>query len=234
MHHFFTLFSNLLVYNYIMNNNIFNKEKFNNYLINNDLSEAYKYLLKTNNLDLLLCYKRKFNKFKIKKLDDFKLGNILVRIRKIYYQKITNFLCDKTAEEDFKKLVSEIKEIDNIYYFIKEQDIIIFKNIDFVFLKIRVLEGIYELKINIISNFVFKGWLHYISLGKLSIKTFIFNNELYITKSTYNKNVNSKKFKLFLISQAQYIYDLKRHNYNDEEKEERAKKLVILYQNNEF
>ena len=231
MHHFFTFFSIGLFYNIIMENKCYNKKQFNNYLINNQLKEAYQYLLKTNNLELLLRYKLKFKRFKVSKNNKTEIGNFLIKIKRFYYHKFINFLSDEDIVEEFNILISELKKFSNIYYFISKQDLLIFQKIEIISLDVKVLEGVYNLRINVISDFLFKGWLNYISLGTLSIKSFIYNNELYVFKSIYNKNINSKKFKLFLIYHAQYLYDINKHNYCEEEMKRRANKLVLLYKN---
>ena len=104
----------------------------------------------------------------------------------------------------------------------------IFKSIEIININLKLLEGDYNLKINIVSNFISKGFINYISLNKITLKYFIFNNQLYIVKDYYNKNINSKKFKLFLISKAQYLHDINKQ-YSLEEIKKRCNNIISLY-----
>lgn len=213
-----------------MKKSIFKKEEFYSLLSNGMYQDSLKYLLKTNKLDLILDYQRKLKKFKSYKINNQNF-QIVNQIKKYYFQKMRFYFYNETISINKQKIIEDLKNNNNFYYLIKDDDFLIWKDLESIEVKIRVLEGVYNLKINIISNVLSKCFLNYISLNKLNINSFIFDKELYIFKSFYNKFYKSKKFKLLLVYYAQYLYDLNKHNYSDDEINLRCTKLIEMYKN---
>lgn len=213
-----------------MRKNVFYQKIFYDLLKNKKLKDAYYYLLKTNNIDLLIRYQKKMKKFK--RVNSNMIYSPLINEinKKYYYMLLESFQNEKIYERlSFYQILKNIP--NNCYYIIYDEDLLIWECIEEVVIDIRILECLYSLKINIISNIINYGFINYLSFGKIKINSFVYNKQLYITKSFYNRNTNSKKFKLFLIYYAQYIYDLNKGIYNEIEINNRCTKLVNLYKN---
>lgn len=220
-----------------MEKNYFNKKHFYQLIIANKYIDSFQYLLKTNNLNLILQYQKKYKRFQ--KQEDYyrkiykeaSINKLISKVHIYYYHKL---LCNDNLllSAELEAIKKEIIAISNIYYLINNDNIILWKEIKELSIDCRLLECFYHFKFFVISGFLFKGFINYFSLNKISLDYFIFNDKLYINKSYYKKNIKSKKLKLLLISQAQYFYDLNSKKYTFEEIIIRKKKIVEIYKNN--
>ena len=175
---------------------MYDKDKFYNLLVNS-FEDAIKYLYQCNNISLLLEYKNKLNYKSITKINNNK-NNIIVKNLKIYYyNKLINHYDDISL---FNKILNDIHKDKSIYYLLNNNDILLFKKIEEVIININIDNINKEYHIFVFSDVLFAGMINFISLGKIEINSFIFNDNLYVDKKYYNNNYNKKDFKLFVIN----------------------------------
>lgn len=183
--------------------------------------------------ELLEIYAKYYHQTFYKKLDDSE--EILRKNLENYLFK-KNLSINSNSIDDLEKILEETIDKEK-YIFIPGKvngyyGPYIFKIFSSKYLKIDLINEDITLKIYFISDFLSKGWIDYLSFGKLKFNYMLGEeNNVFVSLSFLKnnpQNIEKSKYKSILYYLAEYITTLKRYKFIDMKDVEYRSKLIEI------